>query len=336
MPLNLNALSQRAGIVYMTGHQPQELTPSVKTKLAQDAQSVAFTQANAGVPSLFTTYVDPRVIKVLVTPMVMAERFGERKMGDWTSQSILFPVVEANGQVATYGDWSEIGMADANANYPERQPYHYQVNVRVGEREQAVYDVAKLDWAYQKQAAAALALNKFQNKSYLFGVAGLKNYGMLNDPNLLPSITDTAWGPKDGQEVYNAIQRLFGQLIAQTGGLVDRSTRMTLILDPQMDAALTKTNMYNVNVSDQLTKNFPNLDVIVVPEYDTAAGHVIQLVVDEYDGIPTFELSFTEKMRVHPLVQAKSGWEQKRSQGTNGAIVYRPMFIATMVVATDA
>ena len=94
--------------------------------------------------------------------------------------------------------------------------------------------------------------------------------------------------------------------------------------------------MYNVNVSDQLEKNFPNLKFVVVPEYATNAGQQIQLIADLEDGQPTVELSFTEKMRVFPIDIMKSGFEQKRMQGTNGAIVYRPLLIAGMLVANDA
>lgn len=332
--MNLDALREKAGVVYMTGFQPEPLTNAVKQQLAMDAQSVAVTAPNSGVPSLFTTYVDPRVIEVLVTPMKMATAFGERKMGDWTSQSLMFPVVESDGQVATYGDWNENGMNDANVNYPERQPYHYQGIIRLGEREQAIYDAAKLNWAYEKQKSVALALNKFQNKSYIFGVSGLKNYGILNDPNLLAAATDTNWVAKDGQGVYDSIsQKLYSLLITQTKGLVDRDTPMTLLMSPELEVNLTKTNQYNVNVSDQLKKNFPNLKVVTIPEFATAAGQEVKLIVEEYEGTPTLELSFTEKMRVHRLIPAKSGWEQKRSQGTSGCIIYRPIFIASMLVA---
>lgn len=73
-------------------------------------------------------------------------------------------------------------MSDANVNYPSRQPYHYQTLIRVGERELAIAGAARLDWSSRKQISAALTLNKFQNKSYIFGIAGLENYGMLNDP----------------------------------------------------------------------------------------------------------------------------------------------------------
>ena len=331
--LNFDALAQRAGVVFMTGHSPVELDARARNQIAMDAASTLATAPNGAVPALFTTYVDPKVIEVLVEPMKMAQAFNEVKKGDWTTNSVMFPVVEAVGETSTYGDFGENGLSDVNANWPSRQPYHYQNIIRVGEREMALAGAAGLDLASRKQIASVLTLNKFQNKSYIYGISGLQNYGMLNDPQLLPSITDTAWAAKDGQGVYDSVQKLFVQLVKQTGGLVDRDASMTLIMSPSMDSETTKTNQYNVNVNDQLAKNFPNLRIVTVPEYKTDAGEMVQLVVDSYEGQPTVELSFTEKMRAHALIQAKSGFEQKRSQGTNGAIIYRPLFIASMLVS---
>ncbi len=332
MPLNLNALAQRAGVVFMTGHNPVELDARARQIIAMDASPLV-TSPNGGIPSLFTTYIDPKLIEVLVEPMKMAQAFSEVKKGDWTTNSAVFPMVESVGETSTYGDFNENAMSDVNVNYPARQPYHYQTIIRVGEKEMAIAGQARIDWASQKQQSAALTLNKYQNKTYIYGVAGLENYGMLNDPDLLPSITDTAWAAMDGQGVYDSFLKLFTQLLKQANGLIDREESMTMLLSPVMDGNLTKTNQYNVNVTDQLKKNFPNLKIVTVPEYSTAAGEVVQLIVDSYDGQPTAELGFTEKMRVHPLIQMKSGFEQKRSQGSFGAIIYRPLFIASMLVS---
>ncbi|WP_218117391.1 DUF2184 domain-containing protein [Photorhabdus luminescens] len=330
MPLNLSALERRAGVVFNTGYQMQELTNQLR-HMAMDSALV--TTPNAGILSLFTTFVDPKVIEVLVTPMRMAEAFQEVKRGDWTTQTAAFPVVESTGETSTYGDYNNNGLTGVNVNWPTRQPYHYQTFVRVGEREMEMAGAAKLDWASAKQRAAVLTLNKFQNKTYLYGVAGLENYGYLNDPGLLPNITSGVWEKLDGGGVYESIRKLFQQLVKQTNGLIDRNTPMTMTLSPEMEVQLTKTNQYNVSVSDQLSKNFPNMKITSIPEMTTNAGELVRLVVEEYEGQKTLDLGFTEKMRVHPMIQESSSWKQKRSQGSFGAVVYRPQFIASMLVS---
>ncbi len=47
--------------------------------LAMDAQPQMVTANNAGIPACFTNYVDPELIRVLVTPMKAAEIIGEVK-----------------------------------------------------------------------------------------------------------------------------------------------------------------------------------------------------------------------------------------------------------------
>lgn len=337
--MNLLDLQENAGIVFATGHAPAVLTPQERSKMEASVRRTAMdaapllTTPNAGILSLFTTYVDPRVIEVLVEPMKAAQIFGETKKGSWVDDNLQFPIAESTGETSSYDDFSENGMSGTNVNWETRQPYYYQTIIELGEREVERAGAAKLDWVARKQISAALALNKFQNKSYFFGIDGLANWGILNDPSLLAAVPFTTWDTKDGQGVYDDLRKLYEQLITQTQGLVDRNERMTLLMSPQLETNLTKTNIYNVNVSDQLKKNFPNMRVETAPEMSTAAGEAIKLIVDSYEGVDTVEPTFTEKMRVHPMVLGLSSWRQKRSQGTVGTIIYRPMMIASGLVA---
>ena len=225
-------------------------------------------------------------------------------------------------------------MSGVNVNFPQRQSYHYQVFTRWGEREVARAGEAKIDYVSRVNEASVNALNRFQNKTYLFGVAGLQNYGILNDPSL-PASTAAAktWATSTGEEVYESIRKLFQALLKQTGGKIDMQTPMLLVCSPTASVELTKTNQYNVNVADQLKKNFPNLRVETIPEYSAASGEVVQLIVEELDGQRTLECGFTEKMRAHNMVLEASSIKQKKSQGTWGAIIYRPFCIATMTVS---
>ena len=330
--LNFHALAHDAGIIFGTGQAPRQLDAAVRRAIAQGADLL--TDPNAGILSMFTTYVDPRVIEVAVEPMKAAQIFGETKKGSWIDTNLQFPIAESTGEVSSYDDFSNNGMAGTNVNWEDRQPYHYQTIVEVGEREVERAGAAKLDWVARKQIAAALVLNKFQNKSYFYGIDGLKNYGLLNDPSLSPSLPGGAWDSLPAEDVFASIQgALYGRLISQTQGLVDRDARMKLILSPANEVNLLKTNQYNVNVVDQLKKNFPNLDIETAPEMSTPAGELVYLVVEEYEGVRTIEPTFTEKMRVHPMVLELSSWKQKRSQGTVGTIIYRPLMVASLLLS---
>jgi predicted short-subunit dehydrogenase-like oxidoreductase (DUF2520 family) len=84
-------------------------------------------------------------------------------------------------------------------------------------------------------------------------------------------------------------------------------------------------------VQDILKKNFPNLTVKTAPEYTTASGELVQLIVDEVEGQRTADTAFTEKLRAHPIVVQSSSFKQKKSQGTWGTVIFRPAFIAQML-----
>lgn len=305
--------------------------------LAMDAAGPLVTVSNSGIPGYLLNYIDPELTRVLTTPMQGAVILGESKKGDWTTLTATFPVVEPTGEVSSYGDFNNNGRAGANANFPQRQSYHYQTMTEWGERELDMAGQAKINWASELNIASALVLNKFQDNSYFFGIAGLQNYGLLNDPNLSAPVAPisvggvTLWSGKDGQGVYDDIVKIYGQLVSQTQGLVTRRDKLKLCMSPEIEVNLTKTNQYNVNVSDMLAKNFPNLTVETAVQYDTASGQLVQLIAESIDGQNVGTAAFTEKMRAHAIVRDTSSFKQKKSQGTWGAIIKVPMAIAGMI-----
>ena len=342
----LQTLAARAGVHFMGQPNVDFQQEGAQFSLRQtadgfacDAQPSLVTVSNAGIPAFLTTYIDPKLIEILVAPMKAAEVVGsEIKKGDWTTETAMFPVVESTGETSAYGDYSANGNAGANTNFPQRQSFTYQVITQWGERELERAGLARIDWANRLNIASALTLNKYQNKTYFFGVDGLQNYGLLNDPSLFTPITPavktaggTGWTNATGLEVYADIQALFRQLQTQANGLVDLTSPLTLAMSPTSEVALTKTTEFNVNVSDMLKKNFPNLKVVTAPEYATDAGQLVQMLCDEIEGQRTADTAFTEKLRAHPIVIELSSFKQKKSQGTWGTVIYRPFAISQML-----
>ena len=340
----LQALMERAGVHFMGVPNVDFQAEGVSLRLAQDgfacdAQPALVTTSNAGIPAFLSTYVDPKLIEVLVSPMKAAEIVGDEvKKGDWTTETAMFPVVESTGVTSAYGDYSESGVAGVNSNFPQRQSFHYQVMTQWGERELERAGLARIDWANRVNIASALTLNKYQNKTYFFGVSGLQNYGLLNDPGLSAAVSPitkiaggTSWANATAQEINADVQKLYKQLQTQANGLVELDTKMTLALSPISEVYLTKTTDFNVNVADILKKNFPNLTIKTAPEYSTVSGELAQLIVDDMEGQRTASCGFTEKMRAHPIVVGASSFKQKKSQGTWGTVIFRPFLIAQML-----
>lgn len=301
---------------------------------AFDAQPELVTIANAGIPGFLTNWVDPKLIQVLVSPMRAAKIYGEAKKGDWTTEDVYFSVIENEGEVSTYGDFNSNGNADYNANFPQRQCYHYQTMTQWGERELVKAALAKIDAASQKNVASVLVLNKFQNLSYFFGINGLKIFGGLNDPTLFAPISSTtAWNAQtDPVVIYDDVRRLYQQVVSQANGVVEINMQspMCLAMSPTNEVNFKKANQFNESVFSLLKTNFPGIRFETAVEFSTQAGELVQLIIENIEGQETVTTSFTEKLRSHAVVQDTSSWKQKKSQGTSGTIFFRPFLVGQM------
>ena len=321
--------------------------------LAFDAQPALQTAANSGIPSWLTTYIDPAVYEILFAPTQAAEIVGEEKKGDWTTETAMFPTVEHTVEVSSYGDFSENGRASANTNWPQRQAYRFQVMMEYGDLEVERAGLGRVNWIGELDAAGADGLNRFSNLSYFFGINGLENYGLLNDPNLGAPLSPapkasggTGWFTADGHpnatanEVYNDIVAIYENLVSQNAGNVDKKTPLVLGMSPGSEVALTFTNSFNVNVEDLLKKNFKNLRIQTAVQYGAltannpqgvAAGNFVQMIAEKIRSQKTAYCAFTEKLRAFPIIRATSSFKQKKMAGTFGAIIRMPVAFSSMV-----
>ena len=323
------------------------------SEMGQDALSpgLPVTAPNSGIPAIFTTYTDPKIIKAVITPTKSEETYGSAKKGDWITDTAQFPFVELSGTPVSYDDYAAGGDSDANANWIQRQSYHYQLWTKWGEREVDRMGAAKIDWVNQKNEASISVLNKTQNLINLFGISGLELYGALNDPNLpaaispLPKYTtsgaaasgNTWLDTQDPLAVYNDALKLYQRLTVQMGGNLTLESPMTLVIPTERQACLLYSNEYMAgNVLSLLKQNLPNLKVTTLPEAGSALSGgnnsttMMQLFVDTIEGQETVTTAFTEKMRAHAVERYSSHFRQKKSQGSWGTIWFYPIACATM------
>lgn len=321
--------------------------------LVMDAIPALTTDPNSAVPAMLTTMIDPEIFRILFAPNNATMMVGEQKKGTWLDETAMFPVTEVTGEVSSYGDWNNNGRTGVNTNWPQRQAYLFQTIKEYGERELERAGLARINWVSEIDNSAAFTMNKFSNYTYFFGVAGLQNYGLLNDPNLGAALTPatkavggTRWVSTGGvvvataNEIYTDIESVFVKLVQQTAGLVNRQSSLVMGLSPQSEAALTATNSFNVNVSDLLKKNFPNLRVVSAVQYGAlsaanpqgvAAGEFLQMIAESIEGQKAAFSAFNEKMRAHPIIRQLSSFMQKVSGGTWGTVIRMPVAFASMV-----
>lgn len=307
--------------------------------IALDAYPTLLTAPSSGIPAWLTMVVDPEVIRIAIAPMRATEILGnEVKKGDWVHDTMAFAIAEMTGETSSYGDWNNNGSTGANYTWTNRQAYHYQTITQWGERELERLGVAQINYKNDLDAASVAVLNKFQNRSYFFGIAGLQNYGLLNDPSLPAAVVPitkavggTSWAQATPQEILADFQKAIGQLITQTKGILNASSRITVALAPISEMYLLNTNQFGISAIDMIRKAFPNLTIKSAPEYATAGGNLVQFIAADIDGQDTGYTAFTEKLRAHAVVTDLSAWKQKKSQGTWGAIIKQPLAYAQLL-----
>ena len=321
-------------------------------KIAMDAQPSLVTTANAGIPALLTTFIDPDMLRILQSTNEAAAIYGEQTKGTWTDNQALFPVLENTGVTAAYDDWSEAGNADVNATWEPREPFLFQTIIEYGDLEVDRAALAKIGLVSEKQQAAAKAIERYKNKTYFYGVAGLANYGMLNDPSLpapiAPSVKaygGTKWIVNGSimataNEIYADIQSIITQVIIQAGGVINVKSKFKLGLSPTSQNALAATNQYGINVGDLLQKNYPGLTVMTAVQYGVVsaqnpegqtAGELVQLVTENVEGQSSGYCITNCTLRMGRVVPALSSFKQKAIAGTFGGLVRQPFAFASMV-----
>lgn len=341
---HIQLLADRFGIVFpgATDYRDSQSGRLAADRVLADAaptnlaQPQLVTAPNSGVPFYLTNFLDTELTRVLTSPMEAVAIFGEAKKGDWTADTATFPIVESTGEVSSYGDLNNNGLSGANANFEPRQSYHFQTFTRWGDRELDKMGVAKIDWAAEQNVASALTLMKFQNKSYFFGIKGLDNFGLLNDPTLPAAIAPLAgaWSAATGLQIWADLQNLFKQLSRQTFGIVKMTDDLEIVMDPfTVSYLLTPMqNVYgNATVQQMIKESFPKAKVFTAPEYATSAGNLVQMIAPSVQGQKVGFCAFTEKMRAHSIVRDTSSTYQKKSAGTWGSIIKFPAAIAQLL-----
>lgn len=308
------------------------------------AQDAAITANNIGTPSALNTYIDPRVVPVLFGATAATKLFPEIKQGDWTKDFANFPVEEIAGDVSGYSDYGNAVSTDVNYEYPVREQYRFQTVIKYGDLEQDRSAAAKIALASRKQMAAAEIINKASNRFYLFGVKGKQTYGALNDPNLNAAITpisvnsNSTWSTKQAADpdgfanvCYNDVNKLFNELSKNNAGNIDANSRIVLAISNTSAPYLNVPNSFGLTALAMLKQNFPNLEIVTVPELSTDAGEELYMVVPEVLGIETGNTAYGDKFRLGRLVPELSSFSQKAVGTTWGTIIRRPSLVARML-----
>jgi hypothetical protein len=324
------------------------------SRIAMDAlPGPASLDPNSAIPAMLATTIDPEIIRILFSPLEFGSILGERQAGSWVDDVRVFPVIESTGEVSSYGDFANSGMVGVNFNYPAFQSYLFQDIVKYGDREIDRVGLIKVNLVSELGMASAQLLNTYQNLTYAFGVQGLQNYGIMNNPFLSAYLTPavkaaggTGWFSGNtpnatANEVYNDVIAVVTGLVGQTNGTLNTKSAMTLAMSPQSEVAMTFTNSFGVSVADLMKKGYPNITVKTAPQYGvqsstnpqgySTGGNVMQLIPDKIQGQTIAYCAYNEKLRKHRLISELSSFEQKQTSGSWGTILRAPVAVKGML-----
>lgn len=317
-----------------------------KTALAMD--SALQTTPNVAYPASFFQYIDPQIVEILFGVTNANKIAPEVKQGTWADEFYTYTTEEAIGDVTAYSDRTENVTSEVNYEFQTREQARFETILQYGNLEVDKASQAKIALASRKQIAGANIIARKQNQFYLYGVSGKINYGLLNDPNLNASInpnsitiggsTYTTWADKTandasnaGNHVFNDVLKLWSELSAKNGGNIDQNERIILAVSNNVVSYLSAPNQFGLTAMAMIKDNFPNLEVVQLPELSTQEGEQIKMIVPSLYGVDTVNLVYSDKFRAMQVVQTVSGFKQKLVSTSYGAVVKRSSLIATMV-----
>ena len=160
----------------------------------------------------------------------------------------------------------------------------------------------------------------------------MQNYGLTNDPRLPSPISlSINWATATPDAIYNSIVALYKALQTQSQGIIEQTDELKLAMPPTAAGDLNNVNIYGLSAAKLLKDAFPKLEIVTVPEYDTASGRLVQMWAPKMEGQETATCAFTEKMRAHAIERYSSYFRQETSAGTFGSVNYRPLGVAQLL-----
>lgn len=306
------------------------------------------TAASLGAPAQFLQTFLPGFVAVLTQPRTIDELVGISTVGSWEDEELVMGIMELVGNAEPYGDYQNVPLASYNAGYETRRITRFEKGFGVWRLEEARAAKANIDAAARKRQAASEALEIQRNNVGFYGYndGEGRTFGMLNDPGLLAAITPTAgvggttWALKKALEIMADIRLIMSTLRTQTMGLVDpNKAQITLALPTNVIDYLAVPTEFGWSGLDYMMKNYPNVRVIAVPQFNAAVGglNVLYAYVDSIedslsdDDKRTWIQAVPAKFQVLGVENRAKGYIEDFASALGGVILKRPLAVVRMV-----
>lgn len=252
--------------------------------IAMDAGIVqpVTTPAN-GTPVQFLQEFLPGVVQVLTKVRKADMLLPIATAGQWHDEEIILKTMEHLATPQLYSDHGGVPLASFNETYERRQIVRFELGAQMTQLAEARSAATGTNPQAEKRGAVASAFEILRNALafYGFNVGNGRTYGWLNDPNLPAFVTvatgtggDTTFASKTAAEIVADFVTGLNALNVQAGGNIDITTdpiQLELPLSVQGEIYRSDDSFANgMTAKEWLNKNFPNVSIEVVPEFDGA------------------------------------------------------------------
>lgn len=301
------------------------------------------TTSSAGVPVQFLQNFLQGVVHILTTARRGDVLATPVVAGDWSDEEIVLTIMEHLGTPELYKDHGDLPIAAWNATREVRTIVRCELGAEMTKLDEERSSKAGFDSMSEKRAAVALAFEIFRNEVFFngFNAGTNRTYGILNDPNLPAFVTlpngaggDTTWASKTVAERVTDIVTAVAALRSQSGSRVDPETaRLKMAIASSVKDLMNESDASFSNgmtVNEWLSKNYPNVTVEAIPEFDGADGgeNVFYLYAETVegsgtDGGETVIQAVPSKMTALNTVQTARGMVEGYTAATAGCFVKR-------------
>ena len=305
---------------------------------AQDALPNTQTAQSVTTPIQFLQHWMPETIEVLTQARTADELLGREIAGSWEDEEIVMTIKERVGQARPYGDYADTHNADWNNGYERRTIVRFEDGLTVNRLEEARASRIRISSAEEKRASVAESLAIAMNEVAFLGYNGGNNrtYGILNDPNLANYVTvaqgasnNTTWASKTYNEIINDFKTGMNALRVQTGDNFNpQRDRVTVgIASAVFENLYAENALGSSSVFDWLKKNFPNIRLVAVPEFNgaNAGSNVMYFIAERLGGKKVAGQYIQDVIRLLGVEQHVKGFSEAYSNATAGSLVGQPL-----------
>ena len=307
-------------------------------KMAMDAAPAPITAATIGNLVQFFQYWMPEAIEIITAKRNADALFGRDVMGAWEDEEIVCRTLERVGQVRPYSDVSDVPLVSYNPAFEKRTNVRFELGMQSGKLSDLRAARMLINPDTEKRAAIAqafainqnlVAFNGFNSYDASTNTDGIACYGGLNDPNLMPYITESSaktFANCTFDEMVARINLWMTELVIQTKQNANPfADAMTMGIAPTAYNAMVTTmnSLGTMSVMAWFKETYKNCDVIPVIELAGANGadDVAYIIEHNLNGKPVVRQAITAEMRLLGVEPKLKGTLEGYTSGTAGVFV---------------